>query len=217
MFGVLKLNELLSPAGTVTAPDGADESGLVGSPLSHQVTGGDDGVAVDAGAEDVEPGADAGAELRVEVGARVGVAEPVAGAVSPEFPAVGVAESGFVAPGDVGVPLAAVDGAVRRATVAAAGSDEGVRLHFPAVTVPSCPESVARATWACAELFTVACRCAPAGAAATAPRPDEPRPNTTRSLPGTVTDGDVLEDEVARASTGVLWSTPAKAIVTAAI
>ena len=56
---------------------------------------------------------------------------------------------------------------------------------------------------------------APDGAAATAARPDEPRPKTTRSLLDTVTEGDVLEDEAARTSTGWLWSTPAKAIVTA--
>lgn len=60
------------------------------------------------------------------------------------------------------------------------------------------------------------CSCAPDGAAATAARPDEPRPKTTRSLPDTVTDGDVLEDEARRTFTGVLRSTPAKAVVTAA-
>lgn len=62
----------------------------------------------------------------------------------------------------------------------------------------------------------MACRRAPHGAAATAARPDEPRPKRTRSLPGAVTDGDVLEDEAVKAASGVLWSTPAKAIVTAA-
>ena len=66
---MLKLNELLSPAGTVTAPAGADVSGLAGSPLSHQVTGGDDGAvpdgAADGGAEDA--GAGAGGEVGVEV------------------------------------------------------------------------------------------------------------------------------------------------------
>ena len=35
-------------------------------------------------------------------------------------------------------------------------------------------------------------------------------------MPASATDGDVLEDEAARASTGLLLSTPAKAIVTAA-
>ncbi len=50
----------------------------------------------------------------------------------------------------------------------------------------------------------MACSRVPGGAAATASRPDEPRPKTTRSLPDTVTDGDVLEDEAARTSTGVL-------------
>ena len=45
---------------------------------------------------------------------------------------------------------------------------------------------------------------APDGAVATAAGPDEPRPKTTRSLPDSVTDGDVLEDDAARTATGVL-------------
>jgi hypothetical protein len=62
----------------------------------------------------------------------------------------------------------------------------------------------------------VACSCAPDGAVATAARPDEPRPKTTRSLLDAFTEGDVLDDEVAWASTGVPGSTPAKASVTVA-
>jgi hypothetical protein len=41
---------------------------------------------------------------------------------------------------------AAADGAAERATLAATGSDDGVRLHFPAFVVPCCPERVAAAT-----------------------------------------------------------------------
>ena len=62
----------------------------------------------------------------------------------------------------------------------------------------------------------MACSCAPRGAVATAARPDEPSPKTTRSLPDIFTAGDVLEDEAAMTSTGELLFTPAKAIVTAA-
>jgi hypothetical protein len=162
---VLKSNELLLPAGTVTAPAGADVYGLAGRPVSHQVTGGDEGAFADpeesdpdGGDDDGEPGAEAGAEL-------VGDAPGEAGEV-----AVAVAEAGAV------VVAVADGGAVSKATVAASGIDEGARLQFAAAAVPVCPERVAAATWACAELFTVAWSFDPEGAVATAAWPDEPRP-----------------------------------------
>jgi hypothetical protein len=127
VFGVLKLTEVLLPAGTVTDPAGADVYGLAGIPLSHQVTGGADGAAADPGPGPGSAAVGVGAELE-EVGA------------------VGTVALGLPAVEEVDGALAAVDGAGSRATVTATGSDEGVRLHVPASAVPCCPERVAAAT-----------------------------------------------------------------------
>jgi len=139
----------LSPAGTVTAPAGADMSGLAGSPLSHQVTGGDDGAVPDVGGggadvdwdpDDGEVTAGAGVELGAEAGTELGavvLTDADADVSVPlELPVVEEPVSG----------LGAAGGATSRATVAATGSDEGARLHFPASAVPCCPERVAAAT-----------------------------------------------------------------------
>ena len=145
VFGVLKLNVLLSPAGTVTEPAGADVSGLAGSPFSHQVTGGDEG-AVPEGGED-EDAEDGGAvvvgtdvELGAEAGAVLGAVVLTAGAAVVGVPIVLPPVVGSVA------GAGAAGGAVSRATVAATGSDEGATLHLPASAVPCCPERVAAAT-----------------------------------------------------------------------
>ncbi|MGD0247072.1 MAG: hypothetical protein ABSB59_43030 [Streptosporangiaceae bacterium] len=165
VFGVLKSNEVLLPAGTVTAPSGADVYGLVGRPVSHQVTGGEVGALVEpTGAELV--GSDEGADAGVEVGAVGLVDGEVAGDVAVALPEAG----------EVGVEVAAGVGAVSRATVAASGTDEGTRPQFAPAAVPVCPARVAAATWACAESFTVAWSFEPDGAVATAAWPDEPRP-----------------------------------------
>jgi hypothetical protein len=64
----------------------------------------------------------------------------------PEGEAAGDVALGLPAAEEVSVGRAAVDGAPSRATVAATGSDEGVRLHFPASAVPWCSKRVAAAT-----------------------------------------------------------------------
>ena len=142
------MTELSSPAGTVTEPAGADVSGLVGSPLSHQVTGGDAGAVVDAGPEGA--GIGVGVELGAEALAGLEVAGlpdgAAVGAGSLGLVAVGEAGAGLVAVGEADAGLGTVTGAASRATVAAAGSDEGLRLHFPSATVPRCLERVAAAT-----------------------------------------------------------------------
>jgi hypothetical protein len=186
------------PAGTVTAPAGADVKGLAGSPVSHQVTGGDDGALADPVPVPDPAGAElAGVDAGAEAGAELDGAELTGSAVGGMALAVTV-------PGAVGVAVVAGAGAGTRATVTAIGSDEGTRPQVPAAAVPDCPERVAAATWACPESFTVAWSRVPDGAVATAARPDEPRPKTRRSLPAIVTDGDVLEDEPDRTSTGLL-------------
>src|SRR5215475_4256353 len=125
---MLKSKEELLPAGTVTAPAGADVYGLAGRPLSHQVTGGDDGALADAGPE--------GSAVPDELGGVELIGADGAGGVALELPGAG----------EVGVAVAVLADAASRATVTARGSDEGARSHVPASVVSCCPERVAAAT-----------------------------------------------------------------------
>ena len=70
----------------------------------------------------------------------LGAAEP------PEGETADGVTVGLPAAEEVSVGRAAIDGAPSRATVAATGSDEGVRLHFRASAVPRCSKRVAAAT-----------------------------------------------------------------------
>ena len=109
----------------------------------------DVGVGVGVGVG-VELGADGGAVLGAvepaggEAGSVLGAVElaggEVDGAGAPVLPAVEEVEE------VVAVGPAAIEGAGNRATVAATGSDEGVRLHFSAFAVPRRSKLVAAAT-----------------------------------------------------------------------
>jgi hypothetical protein len=105
---------------------------------------------VDAGPEGAGTGVGVGVELGAEAPAGLEVAGlpdgEAVGAGSLGLVAVGETDVGLVAVGEVDVGLGTVTGAASRATVAAAGSDEGLRLHFPSATVPRCLERVAAAT-----------------------------------------------------------------------